>query len=66
MKARNEDVPELRSFLKNKDQHGAPPEPRYLTAVELKEPNPAPRDNGAIEEKPRPYARIPPLIRKSR
>jgi len=26
-----------------------------FTAVELKEPNPAPPDNGAIEEKPRPH-----------
>jgi hypothetical protein len=46
------------SFLKkvifSKFEHTTPPEPRYLNAVELKDPRPAPPDNGAIEEKRRP------------
>jgi len=40
--------------------HTCPLEPGYLNAVELKDPRPAPPDNGPTEEKPRPQDIPPP------
>jgi hypothetical protein len=36
------------------------PEPRYLTAVELKDPRPAPPQSGGLKERLRPLAHINP------
>jgi len=46
----------LKKLILQQFEHTAPPKPRYLTALELKGPNPAPPVKGTIEEKPGPHA----------